>query len=114
MRSARISCGKPRSIPMKYSRRSFVAEHMLKKIRKEQQKIDVVIPFKTMWTIMKDEIHPKRVSKDAVLALLEGVADFLPAIYRNAVLIAGNEGRVTVLKRDFLLAYRLMTTPYAY
>ena len=115
--TARISCGKPRfADARRYSRRGFiyVTHRMTKIIRKEQQATDAVISFGRMWTIIKDEIHPKRVTKDAVLALLEAVADLLPAIFRNAVIIAGNERRVTVLKRDFLLAYRLMTNPYAY
>ena len=76
----------------------------MRQIRMEQKKTDAIIKFNTMWKIIKDTIAPKRVAKQAINAILESTAIIMSAIYCNAVLIAGIEGRTTVMKRDLSLA----------
>ena len=93
-------------------RRRFVMDlRALQQIRKEQKTTDAVIRFNTMRKIVKEMISPKRVAKNAVNAILESVADLVPAIFRNAAKIARNSGRVTVMKDDVSLAYDIMVNP---
>ena len=107
MRSGRISCGTQRNhIYYRYAR--FVPHLPTRKIRKEQKTTDTIIRFTPMRKIVKKMIHPKRVTKKAIHAILEAVVDWLPGVFRHAVLVAAHAGRTTVMKKDLQLVRKIM------